>query len=186
VLSGTVPGVAGDCLRSASYSQLAAKHRLTAWVRFLALTAAHPERDVHAITIGRAGRSGVRIARLAPMDPATALGSLADLVDLRDRGLREPLPLCCKSSAAYVAALDRGEDPEGAAASEWTSDWSFDKEDRDPAHQLVWGERTFQELLQHAAPPEEAAWEPGERSRFGVLARRLWGPLLAAETVEER
>jgi hypothetical protein len=29
-------------------------------------------------------------------------------------------------------------------------------------------------------------WESSERSRFGRLARRLWTPLLASETVQQR
>ncbi|HEV8623559.1 MAG TPA: exodeoxyribonuclease V subunit gamma, partial [Acidimicrobiia bacterium] len=58
VLLGTVAGVidrgpAGLLLRSVSYSRLAPKQRLAAWVRFLALTAAHPDRAVEAATIGR-------------------------------------------------------------------------------------------------------------------------------------
>ncbi|HEY2005832.1 MAG TPA: exodeoxyribonuclease V subunit gamma, partial [Solirubrobacteraceae bacterium] len=41
-LSGTVSGVTGDVLLSATYSRVAAKHRLAAWVRLLALAASHP------------------------------------------------------------------------------------------------------------------------------------------------
>ncbi|MEA2294420.1 MAG: exodeoxyribonuclease gamma subunit [Solirubrobacteraceae bacterium] len=181
VLAGTVPGVAGDCLREATFSRLAAKHRLTSWVRFLALTTAHPDHAFTAATIGRAGREGVRVARLPRMDPEIARQHLAELVDLRDRGLREPLPIACKTSAAYVEAIERGEDPADGAASEWTSAWNFDREDRDDAHLLVWGELTVQELLQQPPTAEEAAWEPGERSRFGIYARRLWVPLIGAE-----
>ena len=43
-LSGTVPGVYGDVLRTVTYSRVGARHRLQAYVRWLALTAAHPER----------------------------------------------------------------------------------------------------------------------------------------------
>ncbi len=41
-LGGTVPGVAGDTVRTVTYSRVSARHRLAAWVRLLALTAAHP------------------------------------------------------------------------------------------------------------------------------------------------
>ena len=45
-LSGTVSGVAGDVLRSVSYATLGPQHRIAAWVRLVALTAAYPEASV--------------------------------------------------------------------------------------------------------------------------------------------
>ena len=61
-LNGTVPDVCGDLLRSVSFSRVNARHRLVAWVRFLALTAAHPDRPFEAATVGRAvyGAGGTR------------------------------------------------------------------------------------------------------------------------------
>jgi exodeoxyribonuclease V gamma subunit len=55
-------------------------------------------------------------------------------------------------------------------------------EREDAAHQLVFGADAPIEVLL-AAPAERAA-PPGERSRFGALALRLWAPLFAAETLE--
>ena len=145
-LGGTVPGVSGDVLRTVTYSKVAAKHRLTSWVRLLALTASDPERAFSAATIGRVGRSGVTIARIPPLgsDPAsrrgTALGHLATLLELYDRGMREPLPLYCATSAAYAEAVRSGSDPVGAASAAWTSDCNFSKEDAELEHQLVLGD----------------------------------------------
>ena len=177
MLGGTVPGVNGDVLRSVNYSRMAPKHRLAAWVRLLALTAARPERPFEAATIGRGG-SGIAVARLRPPgSDAEALEQLAALVDLRDRGLREPLPLYCATSAAYV---EGGTD---AARKEWTSDFNRDREDRELEHQLVLnGERPFEELLAAHPRPDEH-WDASQTSRFGALACRLWAGLGAFEEV---
>jgi hypothetical protein len=98
--------------------------------------------------------------------------------------MREPLPLYCAASAAYVDAVVAGKDPNTAAQRVWETEWRFDREDRDPEHQLVLGGTTsLDELL--AAPPREdehgPGWAAAESSRFGRYARRLWEPLLACE-----
>jgi len=176
-LSGTVPGVSGDVLRTVAYSRVGPKHRLAAWVKLLALTAARPERPFEAATIGRGG-SGIAVARLRPLGSDTeALEQLAALVDLRDRGLREPLPLYCATSAAYaVAGLD-------AARKEWTSEFNRDREDRELEHELVLdGQRPFDELLAER-PRTDEDWDPSQTSRFGALACRLWAGLRAFEEV---
>ena len=75
------------------------RHRLVAWVRFLALTAAHPERAFEAATIGRAAfgvaprGTTVSIVRLPRMAPEVALEHLASLAALFDDGMCEPLRL---------------------------------------------------------------------------------------------
>jgi exodeoxyribonuclease V gamma subunit len=199
-LSGTVPGVCGDVLRTVTYSRVNARQRLALWVRWLALTAAHPERPLEAAVVGRARRGGARgaqvtIARLPVLapDPATrralALEELGTLVDLYDRGMREPLPLACLTSAAYAEAAAAGANAEAAARKAWESEWSFDKEDRELDHQLVHGGvLTLGELLGEAPRPDEAGdgWEASETTRFGRYARRLWSGLLAREVVEDR
>ena len=84
-LRGTVPGVRGSTLGAVKYARLSPRHRLAAWVRFLALTASG--RSVDAVTVGRgAGDEPVATAKLAPLDAAIAAEHLAALVDLRDRG----------------------------------------------------------------------------------------------------
>ena len=158
-LRGTVPGVAGDTVRTVTYSRVAAKHRLTSWVRLLALTVAHPERSFRAASIGR-GEDGVAVARIPPLDVAIARAQLEALIALYDRGMREPLPLYCKTSAAFAAS---GAD---AARREWTSAWRRDGEDKEPEHTLVLGgEVAFDELA-----PE-----------FASLTGQLWSGLLAVE-----
>ncbi len=196
LLNGTVTGVGGDVLLSTTYSRVAAKHRLAAWVRLLALTATHPERELAAATVGRAGgRNDVRIAWIAPLadDKAQrfqiAAAQLSVLIDLYDRGMREPLPIFCQSSAAYAQAASAGQDAIDAAQHEWTTEWGFDREDLELEHQLaLGGVLSFAQLLELAPRGDETGdgWDQSERTRFGRLARRLWDGLLAREQVSAR
>ena len=177
-LSGTVAGVCGDLLRSVTFSRVNARHRLTAWVRFLALTAAHPQRAIEAATVGRAafgaGHDAVAtVVRLPRMEPRVALGHLADLVALHDRGMREPLPIACMTSAAYARTARGGGDARKAAGREWTTEWNFPKEDQDLEHQLVFGRvLSIEELC--------------ARAGFDSLAQQLWDAALDWERVEHR
>ncbi|HEY7077931.1 MAG TPA: hypothetical protein VH418_21285, partial [Solirubrobacteraceae bacterium] len=148
-----------DRLRTVTFSRVAATHRLAAWVRLLALAAAHPGRRFEAVTVGR-GEDGVAVARIPPVPPAEALAELAALAALYAEGMREPLPLFCKTSAAFAQHGAQ------AAAGEWTSGWSFAREDQDAEHRLVLGGVVAFEAL-----------DP----RFAQFARRLWDPLLARE-----
>jgi exodeoxyribonuclease V gamma subunit len=177
-LSGTVPDVYGTLLRSVTYSRVNPRHRLMTWVRFLALSAAHPECEFEATTVGRAvfgaGRSAtVTVVRLPRMEPDRTLEHLAALVELFDEGLREPLPIACKSSAAYAEALRSGSDPVKAAAKEWDGPWNFAGEGEDLEHQLAFGGVLSCEDLV-------------ERYPFDTYARRLWDDVLAWEQVEHR
>ena len=203
-LLGTVAGVidrgpAGLLLRSVTYSRLAPKQRLAAWVRFLALTAAHPDRPVEAATIGRFRFTGrkkgaVSIACLGSLAGdagarrAAALAHLAVLVDLFDRGLCEPLPLYCKTSAAWADSAPAQRMKVCSAVWEPQNDFGFG-ENREPEHQLVLGGVVaLGDLL--TAPPEPGesgdGWAAGEPTRFGRYALRLWSGLLAAEEVRDR
>ena len=199
-LSGTVPGVYGDVLRTVTYSRVNARHRLQAYVRWLALTAAHPERAFTAVTVGQARRGAsdsatITIARIPPLADHPAVRAerarepLATLIDLYDRGMREPLPLACMTSAAYAAAAHHGGDAEKAARNEWESGWAFPKEDAELEHQLVRGDiSSFDELT--AEPPgadeQGDGWDDAETTRFGRYSVRLWSGLLQTEAVFER
>ena len=62
--------------------------------------------------------------------------------------MREPLPIACKTSAAYAEALRSGGDPVKAATQEWDGPWNFAGEDEDLEHQLGFGGvLPFDELL---------------------------------------
>jgi exodeoxyribonuclease V gamma subunit len=71
-VSGTVGGVHGDALVTVVYSSLGPKHRLTAWVRLLALAACRPDSSWRAVTMGRGSGRTRTPARRAPSDPWTA------------------------------------------------------------------------------------------------------------------
>ena len=181
-LTGTVGGVRGDAVQVTTFSKVSAKHRLAAWVRVLALTAARPERAWTAATVGRGPEDGITVARIRPLGES-AIGHLATLVDLHDRGMREPVPLAAKTSAAYARARTFGGDAERAARKEWETD-RYPREDDDAEHVLAFGGRLpFEDLT--AFPPRDdeggLGWDDAEASRFGRLAMRLWAPLLAVE-----
>jgi len=182
---GTVSGVRGESVLAVTYSTLAAKHRLAAWVRHLALVAAHPETDWNSVSVGARSFGNVRRYLYADIDPATAADVLGDLVALRDAGLCEPLPMAVKTSATYAGRRAGGtEIPDALWAAR--KDWSFDTfgpEALEPEHALVWGLAAPLEALLHTPPAAgEQRRAPEETSRFGVLARRLWTPLLAHES----
>ncbi|MBS4728737.1 exodeoxyribonuclease V subunit gamma [Mycobacterium sp. SM1] len=171
-LTGTVTPVFGECTVSVTYSRLAPKHVLQAWIVLVALAAGQPRRAWTALCIGRAtdeNRVANRIATrwfAAPPDP---LGVARELVALYDAGRRAPLPLPLKTSYAWAEARHNGDDPHRAATREWTTTRNYRGESSEPAHRKVWGE---------GAPLERLL---GGGCRLGVLAERLWLPVLQAE-----
>jgi exodeoxyribonuclease V gamma subunit len=194
-LVGTVADVVGDRLRTVTYSMVAAKHRLSAWVRLLALSAAHPGRAFDAVTVGRGEGDRVAVAHIPALAADAALAELELLVDLYQRGMREPLPLYCKTSAAYAGARADRRAREAAGRRAWESGFDRDKdryrsrEDDELEHRLVLGGlASFDALLATPARGDErgAGWAEDEPSRFGRYARRLWTGLLARERVDER
>jgi exodeoxyribonuclease V gamma subunit len=196
---GTVAGVRGDVAHTVTYSRLQPTLRLAAWVRLLALSAAWPERPFEAVTIGRAeARSNrlVTVARIRPLGPdastrkQVAETHLRTLVNLFRRGMRAPLPLYCKTSAAYAAAREAGaDDADDVARKMWeTGQRERPNEDSDAAHVFVLGERSFKEMVRLSGEPDddEHRWCTSESSRFGVYARLLWSGVLEHETLRSR
>ncbi|MBJ7330471.1 MAG: exodeoxyribonuclease V subunit gamma [Solirubrobacteraceae bacterium] len=187
-LSGTVNGVAGDRLEAITYSTVAAKHRIAAWARLLALSAAYPERTFTAATLGRGFRGKTMMAvATTPADPLT---ELARLVAVMDAGLTEPLPLSPKTSAAYAKAIHDRVPKTAAKKTEdaWAGSYKFPGENADLEHQRVWGGVVaLPDLTTAPARPEESGegWDERAPSRFGRLALRVWLPLLACEQLRE-
>ncbi|MEV0079028.1 exodeoxyribonuclease V subunit gamma [Nocardia neocaledoniensis] len=184
-LSGTVPEVRGETLVRTTYSRLAPKHRLAAWVSLLAL-AATEDRSWRAISTGRGQFRSRPVARsviVAPEAPA-AREILRDLVRSRDEGLCAPLPVAPAATAAYAERRFRGD---GVADALLAAEHAFDGGPNGPDKfgdhtdrylRYVWGRAPrFGTLAAEQARPGEP-----ETTRFGAVARRWWGPLLAAES----
>ncbi|OBI49747.1 exodeoxyribonuclease V subunit gamma [Mycobacterium kyorinense] len=176
-VAGTVNRVYDNRVVTVSYSRLAAKHKLQAWISLIALAADNPDRDWIAICIGRGSRDSVEECCFRA--PPDARAVLSDLVMLFDAGRREPLPLPLKTSYAWAEKRHRGRDPVKYARTKWESSNYYEGDDRAKAHIEVWGlHPRFDVLLDPPRPGEEM---PGEETRLGALAARLWLPLLAAE-----
>ncbi|ORA85244.1 exodeoxyribonuclease V subunit gamma [Mycobacterium malmoense] len=176
-VTGTVNRVFDNRIVAVTYSRLAPKHKLLAWISLVTLGAASPGRDWTAVYVGRGAKDTIEECRLRA--PPDALAVLAGLVTLFDAGRREPLPLPLKTSYAWAERRHKGKDPVGYARSKWESNNFHDGEDREPAHARVWGFKApFDVLLAAPRPGEEM---PGEETRLGALAARLWSPVLAAE-----
>ncbi len=184
LLVGTVAGVVGSTVRTVTYSRLAAKHRAAAWVWALALAAA--DKPYEVVTIGRSDKRGRKttVSRFPEFaDAGAARSILLELVDLYDRGMCEPLPIACATSAAYVEALRDRKDPAALAAKEWAGD-RFGGENGEAEHVLVYeGRVPFDDVL--AVPPcDDEIWDTTQPSRFGRYALRFWSALLDHEQLD--
>ncbi|GAA4346361.1 exodeoxyribonuclease V subunit gamma [Angustibacter luteus] len=183
VVSGSVPGVHGDVLLRSVYSRVSGKHRLRAWVQLLALVASEPDRAWRAVTVGRsAGRSASSTAMgLRTPDPAWAAQRLEELVRLRERATRELLPMPVDTALAYAQSRFAG-DAEVQALEDARRVWKSGFEASDEYHELGWGPGAALDDLLGTPDPTEQKWWPQDSSRLGVLARRVWQPLLDHET----
>jgi exodeoxyribonuclease V gamma subunit len=179
-LVGTVAGVRGDAVLDVTYSTLAAKHRLAAWVKLLALVAHTGSAAWRAVAVGRS-RDGVERCLLGGVEPERAVELLTSLVALRDAGLRAPLPMAVGTSSAYAQGRRRRM-TESSALSFAERSWKggFAPENKEREHVLVFGEAAALATLAEARP-EPGEEYPGETTRFGVLARRLWDPITESQ-----
>ena len=196
---GSVAGVHGDTVLTVTYSKLGPAARLIAWLRLLALTASSPDRPFEARTVGRArsNRHTISTATIGPLGPdpasrkAQAERHLRTVVELFERGMREPLPLYAKTSAAWAEAVALGKDPHRPAARIWESGFGGNNEDTNPEHELVLGGRlSFEAMFDLAGPARSDesgdGWDGAAPSRFGRYSARLWDGLLAHEQVVDR
>ena len=121
-----------------------------------------------------------------PLSAADARAALDELVALYRAGLRSPLPLPVKTAAAYADRRNHSDTPTAreGAARDWLSD-RFPGEQDDAEHVLLYGPKAPLSVLTTQRPEHGEGgpgWHRDETDRFGLLARRLWGRLLDAET----
>lgn len=189
-LLGTVNSVRGTCLTGIGYGYLSPRHRLSAWLRLLALTVTFPDETWQAVTLGL-DRDRTQCARstLRPVTAEVADRLIRQYVALYRDGLQAPLPVSPRSSEAYAVRRSSGTPPQLArseAARQWNDAWTVPGEQSDDAHTLLFGAAApFEVLLREAASAGDyfQGWPRDEEGdRFGVLSRRLWGPLLGYET----
>lgn len=180
-VTGTVTGIHGSTIARTSYSRLAPKHRLAAWVRVLAAQSQDDSRSWQAVTTGRGSgrRAAWRSTITAPVD---ALAQLDKLVELRDLGMSLPLPVGPSASATYAERRFRGTphaESMEAAEKQW-SDKFGDVHDRSIVY-LYGAGAPFADIGHTPVGEHHPRWGD-ESTLFGVLACTLWAPLLDAET----
>jgi exodeoxyribonuclease V gamma subunit len=131
------------------------------------------------VTVGRQGR-GTRASRVGPLG-ATASSLLRDLVAVYDAGMREPLPLPVKTSAAWAEAVHRSRHPLYSARQAWEGKDYADPfaENRDRAFGTVFGETCS--FARISGNPHDDEDPTRQGSRLGAYAVRVWGPLLLSE-----
>ncbi|MGV9712022.1 exodeoxyribonuclease V subunit gamma [Gordonia sp. NPDC003424] len=193
-IHGSVGDIYEGTVITATYSRVQAKQRLTAWVKLLALTAARQAGDpavTSSVVIGRG--PGTRVARSALAVPADPLSVLFDLTRLRDAGLRCPLPVPIDPAADYVRACGSGgRHTSGIAVARKAFSGRFGPAKTDAHLRLVYGGDVaasveFDEILAPTVPdgPFGGVDLPGAAGDhlFCGLARAIWEPLLANETM---
>ncbi len=190
-LAGSIPRVQDQGVTRVEYSRLSAKHRIRAWVQLLALTAFRPGPPWKSAVLGRgenATSPPVMWSLLGPVTPEDAVRLLDELVTIHRLGMTRPLPAPPKTSCAYATCRGRGMAPANAlevAGRSWMSKsnsgdlWG---EHDDGDHRRV-GLVTLGDLTGIPATAVPLDNPDGEPHLFGLLATRVWAPLLATEVV---
>ena len=166
-------GTIGPGPAAVGFGRAKPKHRLAAWLDVVALTATDPSEAWRAATVFRDEKK-VDAAEVAMAGPeadrqARAVEALAVAVDWFRRGQAEPLPYFPKLSPLLH---------EGTAnPSAWSG--SFFPEQRDRFVALVFGQLTYDELLDLPAAMGDPGHGPG---RIRRLANHLWSTVESSVT----
>ena len=147
-------------------------------MQLLALSADDDDHNWTALVIGRPPRGANPAARLFAPVGAEAGALLADLVAVYDAGRREPLPLPLKTSFAWVQARRTEDNPVVAAEASVALDAVRRRERRSRPGPGLGRQRPLSVLTTPPRPGEE---RPGENTRLGAYATRVWEPMLRFE-----
>ncbi len=183
-LTGTIAGLHGPVLVRHSYSKLKPEHALRIWPSLLCLHAADPDRPWRAVFVGRDDNWSLR----PPADPSASAALLQQLVACYRDGLAAPPPM--SPGAAYEYAKELARSDRARALNKARDAWeggAFPANGQDEAA-LIYGHRApFPALLAARPTPQEREHDPlGELSRFEVLARLIWTPILSATERKKR
>ena len=177
-LIGAVGGIHDGVIARASFSRLGVKQRMQGWIELLAVLADGRTPARGAAIIGRAIRGRRPVARAALLPPEDPIAVLRDLVDIFDVGMAQPLPVSPEASEIYARRRESGDTPDeafDAAERRWSDRFGGSN---DEAVRYCFGVVDFGSFA--TAMPAPAGEEP---TAFGAYSRRLWAPLLDAETV---
>lgn len=175
-LTGSVPDVHGCQIVRASYSKSKTGQLLGLWPELLAAAITEPGPGWAARLVTRDGE----VALIAP-DPQRCADVLAELAALYAAGMHAPLPLMPATGLRYAERRPEQSTSQaisGARFGAWQQ-YVIAEQDK-PEIVMLWGPSAPLEALLAERPRSDEPWYPDEPSRFGVLARRLWEPILAA------
>ncbi|HQR79007.1 MAG TPA: hypothetical protein PLT68_02180, partial [Actinomycetota bacterium] len=172
-LVGTIPDVHGHGIVRATYSKCKPRDELRLWPELLALAVVAPESGWTACMVTKDG--GFRLTAPAPEQ---ARRILAELVDIYRTGLRVPLPLPAATARAYAKARGEGSDVNESLykADRWAWQGEYGDAALPEVVKLWGGGQPIGTLLAEGPEPQENWFD--ENTRFGMLARRIWEPIL--------
>ena len=180
-IAGVVGSIIDDTVTMAQYSMIHPKHLISLYVDLLALAACYPETAWQARLVARKKSSADIVELQSPVGSpgereAWGRAGLATLIDLYIRGMTEPIPLFEKCSHLLASGAR-----EWKVKKAWEAGYKEDGECCDQYHLIAFGRALPYDLLIGMPPADDEIggdWPLGD-SRFEVLARRLWQPVLS-------
>lgn len=172
-LVGAVGDVYGRRIVRATYSKAKARDDLRLWPEVLALAAVDDVGSAHLVAKDR------DVTLTAP-GADRALSILAELVELYRAGMRAPLPVLPATSLSYAKRRATGASVSAATRAANYGSWRGMYGDwKAPEVVALWGDDQDLSALLTEKPSDTENWFD-EQTRFGMLARRLWQPVLGA------
>ena len=172
-LVGAVGDVYDQAIIRATFSKAKARDDLRLWPELLALAAVGEGVSAQLIAKDR------DLTLTAPA-PDLALVVLAELVELYRTGMLAPLPLLPATSLSYAKRRASATSVSAAVRAANYGSWRGTYGDSAlPEVIALWGPETDLAVLLAQKPTAAENWFD-EKTRFGMLARRLWQPVLNA------